>query len=139
MKDASRVLYKIGRIFNIIEIVCAALFFFTSIAMLTDTAKFVQVLNESNPATAYTAETVTALAVTLLIAMIFAVALSIITLVLSKKAIDNLQSGNNNNGIHIAMLVLGIFSSLFHFLGGIFALVANGQNTTAPQQTTEQQ
>ena len=134
MKDASRVMYVIGKVFNVIEIVCVGLLLIGSIMIVADPARFISTFNEVDPNRTYTLAEISALGITLLVSMIIALAVSIVTLVFANKAIEKLDNGEQKNTLQIVMIVLGVFNSIFYLLGGIFAVVYNGQNNKPAEQ-----
>ncbi len=122
MKDASKILYKIGNIFNIIGIVfavLAAIIFFAGYGIVD--AKMAQEMGK-------TIKEAQAIYLTLGIVMIICVVVWCIVYFFAKKAIKALNDNSNSTSPHVIMIVIGIIgSSIFYLLGGVFGVIAETQ------------
>lgn len=120
MKHASSIMNKIGRIFNIVELVlCGVLIvlgaIFLPLAIIADAADKEAVVAVAG-------------AVAYLVWGLIMLALSIVTLVLAKKANAALANGTTENTPHILLIVAGAIScNVFYVLAGIFGLVSEHQ------------
>ena len=125
MKHASELMYKIGRIFNFVLFGIYGIWaIFAIVAIATGAA-------------AQSSEAVAAGVYSLIWAILF-LAFTLVALILSKKALNALEDGRNNKKEHIIMIVVGAISNdIFYLLGGIFGLIAEGQQ--ANQQPAEEQ
>jgi len=120
MKHASSVMNKIGRIFNIVELVLTAILVVLG-AILLPIAIIAAAADKE-------AAVGVAGAVGYLVWGLVLLALSIVTLVLAKKANAALANGRTDNGPHILLIVGGAISgNVFYVLAGIFGLV--GEHT----------
>ncbi|MBQ8468151.1 MAG: hypothetical protein IJ542_00135 [Clostridia bacterium] len=123
MKSASGVLYTIGRIFNVIEIIFAAIAtVFAALIMANPSAIYDQLVSEGNNhfSSAVEIETV---GITMLVLAILTLVVSIIIYILAKRAQRSLKADEKNSKPHIVMLVIGVFGDLFYLLGGVFGLI----------------
>lgn len=122
MKDASRILYKIGNIINIIGIVAGAILaiiFFVGFGAIdaNTAAELGKTLKEAQT-----------LYLTWGIAMTVCVVIWIVVLCLARKAIKALNDNSNSITSHVIMIVVGVIgSSIFYLLGGIFGVIAENQ------------
>ena len=116
MKNASRVMYIISRIFNFIEIgVFAILLIVLGIVPLAASGA---IEDEEARLVAVTA------GATMLVTFLILLAVAIVVCILLNKAYKSLETGEKKT--HILMLVLGAISeNPFLFLGGLFGLIAN--------------
>lgn len=134
MKDASRVMYTIAKVLNIISIVGIALLFIGAITIAANPGEYLSQFQEALNDAAITEEVVLGIAVGLIVYALIALAVLIVCIVLVGKAQKALEDPSKN-APHIVMIVLAVFSgSLFYLLGGIFGLVANGQNKPAQNE-----
>ncbi len=117
MGKASKVMYIIGRVFNIIEIVMSILTIVGGIIVLTMPNLFT--------GTQLPSTQLNAIGLGLIIGGIIALLVSIIVLALATNAQNSLNNGAKENGPHIIMLVIGLLSGdVFYTLGAIFGLVS---------------
>lgn len=125
MKKASKTMYLIGRIFNVIEIVLCVIFIIVG-ALLA--AKVFPTESEEE------AVALMASGITLIVFFAIILILSVVVLIMLNKAYKGLDTVEKKP--HIVMIVLGAISTnAFLILGGIFALVASSQaNNQAPQE-----
>lgn len=112
MANASRIMYKLGRIFNFIYLGLGILLVVLSIILLVGGETDEQIATGSTGVVFGGYLLITA----------------IIALILSAKALRSIGDGKVNRGPHIMMIVVGaIASEIFYLLGGIFGLVSEGQ------------
>ena len=111
MKIASKIMYKIGRVFNIIEFVAFIIIAVSgAIFLITGTS-----VNDDSQVSG----------LGLLIFGIVAAIISYIVLRLATKSIKALDNKKVENKPHIIMIVIGVISEdWFYILGGIFGLIA---------------
>lgn len=116
MRNASRVMYKIGRIFSFVLLALfAVLFVVYSILLVVHIIQGVD------------AAVIGADIGTMIWALIWT-GLVIVLIILATRAIKNMEEDAKANGPHIVMIVFGaITGDIFYLLGGIFGLIAIGQ------------
>ena len=124
MGNASKILYTVGKVVNIIEIVMTSLMLLLGLVVMifgeTITAN-IEALSGMMTMLSGTGFT---------IGGAFALVLSIVTLVLANNATRALDNGIKENAPHIVMIVIGVLGDIFYLLGGIFGLVAeNTENS----------
>ena len=127
MKKASGIMYTIGKVINIIEIVCnAILVLFGALIIANKEDLFAELIKD--PANNITSVSqVNSIGLTLLIAGIVACVISIVILILAIKAKKAISQNKKGITPHIVMIVVGVFGDIFYLLGGIFGLVATTQ------------
>ena len=119
MKTAAKIMYIIGRIGNIIELVCGVILFISGIVALAG-GSISAVSSSDNEQLA----AVFASGTSLIIFGILLFVISLVVLILSKKGINALKNNTVENAPHIVMIVIGAISqNYFYILGGIFALI----------------
>ena len=122
MSSASKIMYTIGRIFNIIAIVVTIIIVIIGIVGLAAPDKLAgasEDLPDANAARAYGL-------VCLITGAILLVVYSIVCAIAgyARRALNN---GKKDKAPHILMIIIGVFGDIFYLLGGIFGLVAEGQ------------
>lgn len=123
MKNASKVMYLIGKIINIIEIVVASLLLASAIFVIGAPDQFVGKVDKIT-----TVEEAKALGITLLVIAIVILIVSIVILVLANKAKKSLDNGATDNKPHIVMIVIGVLGGdIFYLLGGVFGVIAENK------------
>ena len=118
MGNASKILYTVGKVVNIIEIVVTSLMLLLGVAVMI----FGEAIAVNFQAVASFLNMATGTGFT--IGGAVALVLSIVTLVLANNATRALENGVTENAPHIVMIVVGVFGDIFYLLGGIFGLVA---------------
>lgn len=128
MKKASSVMYTIGNVFNIIEVVVYAILIVVMVVGMGHLGEILQKLQEQGITDITTEEQLKALMLLLVGLSIFAIVVKAIILVVVCYAKKALRTDQRSFGIHIAVLVLSILcGGLFYLLGSIFGLVATNQ------------
>lgn len=123
MKNASKVMYLIGKIINIIEIVVASLLLASAIFVIGAPDQFVGKVDKIT-----TAEEAKAMGIALLVIAIIILTISIVILVLASKAKKALDNGATDNKPHIIMIVIGVLGGdIFYLLGGVFGVIAENK------------
>ena len=121
MKNASNIMYKIGKIFNIVLIVLYAVLIFVGLILAIVGAAGVATETEG------AAETVGS-GISMIVWDTFYLAASIVCLILTKKAMAALNDNSSSIKPHIIMIVAGaICNNVFLVLGGIFGIIAEKQ------------
>lgn len=119
MRNASKTMYKIGRIFSFVLLGIAAL-----LSVLFLIFMILDLVNGRGLGLLGN-----------LISSIFWLSLIIVVIILATNAIKNTEKDNKNPGPHIVMIVFGAISGdVFYLLGGIFGLIANGQEENGQAQ-----
>ena len=112
MKNASKTMYKIGRIFSFVLLgITAILTIIYSILMIVEITKgnFPRYLGD-------------------VIKFSIWLSLVIVVIILASNALRAMEKDDKSNGPHIVMIVFGAISGdVFYLLGGIFGLIAIGQ------------
>ena len=122
MKTASKVMYTIGRIFNIFAIIACVILVVVGIVAMVMPGKIAE-SSDSIP----TPDEANAMGMSILItgAVLFVVYSVICALAgHARKALNN---NKTENAPHIIMIIVGIFGDIFYLLGGIFGLI--GEHT----------
>ena len=122
MKTASKVMYTIGRIFNIFAIIACVVLIVVGIVAMVVPGKLAEASEDIT-----TPDEAKAMGMTILItgAVLFVVYTVICALAgHARKALNN---NKTENAPHIIMIIVGIFGDIFYLLGGIFGLV--GEHT----------
>ena len=125
MKNASKAMYTVGKVFSIIEIVLWVLLLIMSVLFIALAGAMSEIEGTG------TAEEITAMGITLTITFGILLIVSIIVLILASRAKKALDNNTKENGPHIMMIIIGIFGDIFYTLGGIFGLIAENQNRAA--------
>lgn len=123
MKSATKTMYVIGKIFTIIELVCAALCAILGVvAIAASTEVYNQAIADGYSKFESPAH-VKAAGITMLVVMLITIAVQIVVLVLAKRARKSLEKDEKNTTPHIVMIVVGVFSNVFYLLGGVFGVL----------------
>jgi len=123
MKDASRIMYTIGKVFNIIGIVFTTLFIVFPIIMMSIPDQ-IYAQQKASDANKLTVEQIKVLGVGLLIGVIIAIIILIVELCLATYAKNRLNNNKKDTVPHVIMIIIGVFGSIFYLIGGILGLVA---------------
>ena len=120
MRDASKTMYKIGRIFSYVLLGIAALVIvIQTILLIVDAVQGNNVLDNIGS----------------IVGTSIWLGLVIVLIILATKSIKDIESDEKNNSPHIIMIVMGaITGDVFYLLGGIFGLVAIGQEEEAKKE-----
>ena len=115
MRQASKTMYKIGKIWNLVALGLLALWFVLSLILLIiDAVNGRSVANEVS---------------NMIVALLEAVA-NILVLIIMPKQEKAMEQDKTAPAPHIVLIVFGAISwNPFLILGGIFGLVANGQES----------
>ena len=125
MGKASKVLYTIGKVFNIIEIVFLVVLLVGGIIINASP----EMLVESMPEAYETVEMAKAASVGLIVAAIIGLIVSIVVLIFAIRAKKAVDDGKKNLAPHIIMVVIGVISGdMFYLLGGIFGIIAESNS-----------
>ena len=120
MGKTSKIMYTIGRIFNIVELVCTALMIVAGIIL---TALHGNLVSDEMPE-----EAALGTGLGILIAGIVAFIIVLVVYLLATKAQKSIGNGTTERAPHIMMIVVGaIGGDIFYLLGGIFGLVAESK------------
>ncbi len=121
MKEASKIMYVIGKVFNIIGIFLYGILIALGI-IVRQFAK--EIYERITPGATYTEADVKIVGTVFMIIGIVAIVITIIVLILAAYARRKLNNNQRDLAPHIIMIVIGVFGSLFYLLGGVFGLVA---------------
>ena len=123
MKTASKIMYTIGRIFNIIAIIACVILIVVGIVAMVAPGKIADASDEIGTAAEAKAMGMSILITGVVLFVVYTVICAIAGH--AKKALNN---NKTENAPHILMIIIGIFGDIFYLLGGIFGLVAEHQN-----------
>lgn len=119
MRNASKTMYKIGRVFSFVLLGLAAL-----LLLIYSIMMIVEITKGNFPA--YLGN---------VIGWTIWLALIVVVVILASNAIKSTEEGEKVPGPHIVMIVFGAISGdVFYILGGIFGLIANGQEENGQAQ-----
>ncbi|MBO4572826.1 MAG: hypothetical protein J5762_03560 [Clostridia bacterium] len=124
MGSASKILYTVGKVVNIIEIVMTSLMLLLGLVVMIfgeTVAANIEALSGMLTMASGTGFT---------IGGAVALVISIVTLVLANNATRALDNGVKENAPHIVMIVIGVLGDIFYLLGGIFGLVAENTESS---------
>lgn len=128
MKQAAKVMYTIGKIFNIIGIVCLVIAIGLMIFGIVCSDQVFQIMQEHNVKGFDTPEEVKTSCIEGLVGSIFGLLIAIAILVLAVKARKSIDSENKTLTPHVIMIVIGAFGDIFYLLGGVFGLIAKNND-----------
>ncbi len=132
MKSASRVMYIIGKVFNIIEMVLTPFIVVLGALCIAYKSEVFNKLVEDHLTTLTSAEQVKYLGISLIIFGVVALIISVVIFLLAKRASNSLKTNDKNTTPHVIMLVIGIFGDVFYFLAGLFGIL--GINEAAQEK-----
>ena len=124
MKVASKIMYTIGKVINIIEIILHMIIITAGILIINLAEKIFE--SQSNP-NKYSVDEIRNVGTLLLVIGIVFLIVAIVILVLASIAQSKLDNNKKDNAPHIVMIVIGVFGDIFYLLGGVFGLVAEEQ------------
>ena len=131
MRSASRALYIVGRIFNIVAMVFSVLtvvvgiLFISLKGQIADAAATDAIKALDDP------KEVEILGIIILVSALVHLIVTIVIFILATNASKKIKEGSAEVAPHVVMLIIGIFGDFFYFLGGIFGLVAVKDNSVA--------
>lgn len=128
MKKAAKIMYTIGKIFNIIEIVCLILAAGLMIVGITCSDQIFQIMQEHNVKGFDTAAQVQTSCIEGLVASVICLLISIAVLILAVKARKSIDNKSTSIAPHVIMIVIGVFGDIFYLLGGVFGLIAKNND-----------
>lgn len=122
MKTASKVMYTIGRIFNIFAIIACIIILLCGIVAMVAPDKLMESSTDFN-----SPEELKAAGLSMVIAGAVLLFIYVIICALAGHARKALNNNKTENAPHIIMIIVGIFGDIFYLLGGIFGLI--GEHT----------
>ena len=136
MKNASEIMYKVGKIINIILIPLCALMLVIGIIALGVAGMGAATGGEE------AASAVASLAASsgfLIGYGIVLLVISIVSLIVCSKKHANIAAGSNEVSDRVFLIVFGVVGdNIFYILAGIFSLVARSQEQNAQQNTQQE-
>ncbi|MBR4800246.1 MAG: hypothetical protein IK048_01020 [Clostridia bacterium] len=127
MKTASKVMYTIGRVFNIIELVGFAILIILGILFMTVPSLQSAYAEEAAEAGLEVDIAAKAAGLTMIITGVILFLVLLVVCLLAGHASKALNNGRKDNVPHILMIIVGIFGDIFYLLGGIFGIVAENE------------
>ena len=124
MKSTSKILYRIGQVFNIISILLLAFFIFAfAYGMANSESVYEEIAKQGS--VEYTVDEFHKFCTVGLITVIIAAVIDIVVFIIAHKAIKALDKPGVQLGYHVTMIVIGILGGdLFYLIGAIVGLVA---------------
>ena len=123
MKKASQILYTIGKVFNVIEIVGLALMTLLGILVMAFPEQaFVSNMVEN-------VNFMRGSGMGMLWSGIIGLIISSVVLYFANRATKSLENNVTENSPHIIMIIVGFFGVIFYLVGGILGIIAeNSEN-----------
>jgi len=129
MKNAAQIMYKIGRIINIVAIPLSALILVIGIILFATT-------NKLNPTSEELATIATA--TSSIFWGIFLLITSILSIIICPKKQKEIENGSNEVAPRVFLIVFGALSdNIFYILSGIFSLIARSQEANSSNSNTD--
>ena len=128
MKSASKGLYIVGRIFNIVSMIFLFLLGVLGVIFLVLKADIAAQAAADNIAAFNDEKKVEIFGVFVLVTAIVYLIVQLVVYILATRANKKLNEGSKDATPHIIMLIIGIFGDIFYFLGGFFGLIAVNQD-----------
>ena len=129
MKNAAQIMYKIGRIINIVLIPLSALILVIGIILFAITNK----LNSTSEELATIAT-----ATSSIFWGIFLLITSILSIIICPKKQQEIENGSNEITPRVFLIVFGAISdNIFYILSGIFSLVARSQEANSSNSNSD--
>lgn len=122
MKSASKIMYTIGKVMNIISIVFLSMFLILAVFSTIFYQDIYNNMGVKFPSN-WTANSFKATSIAMIVVFSIALVVSIVILVLAIRSSKALENDDANVTPHIIMVVIGAFGEIFYLLGGIFGLV----------------
>lgn len=138
MKKASSIMYLLGRIFEIFEIVASAFMVFVGIVAATRSEEVYQNIIEAGTTDITGPAQVKQVGISLLVGAVVAIVVGVVVLTLLAYAKRAVEEGKPAKKLHVAMIVFGVCTNLFILLGGAFALGASEAIQSNPHEEPEQ-
>ena len=137
MKNASRILYIVGLVFNAIGIALCALAIAFSFVMIFDNVNLFNMLVEDGLTDVPNALALKHVGIVMVSVLMVSLAYEITALVLVIKAQKMVKANEHSNTPHIIMLVIGVLGNIFYLIGGILGIA--GVSSSQPQQPQQPQ
>ena len=137
MSKANRIMYLIGLIFNVLEIVTLLVGAFALALAIGASDELFSKLPEDIKTQFADAAAFKSWLITGCVACIFGLLISVTILVLSRVSKKAQETGVHAKGWSIVILILGVFNNLFYFVAGILGLVE--QPEAKPQEAIAQE
>ncbi len=122
MKSASKVMYLLGRIFNIISLVICFVGLVLSILAVIFSKDIYESMKGHYP-TNWTEASVRSTAVGSIVMSAFLFLICLVVLIIALKALKSLENDDTNSTPHVVLIVIGVFFQIFYLLGGVFGLI----------------
>lgn len=137
MSKANRIMYLIGLIFNVLEIVTLLVGAFALALAIGASDELFSKLPEDIKTQFADAAAFKSWLITGCVACVFGLLISVTILVLSRVSKKAQETGVHAKGWSIVILILGVFNNLFYFVAGILGLVE--QPEAKPQEAIAQE
>lgn len=130
MKNASKIMYTIGKVINVIEIVFAVLFILLSVLIISQPNAIAEEAIKQGATALDTPQKAQSCGIVMLVGAIIALIVSIVIFILATRAVKRLKENDKGTTPHVIMLVIGVFGDIFYFLGGLFGILSVNERPT---------
>ena len=124
MRNSSKTMYKIGRIFSFVLLgLYALLLGIYSILLIVDIIRDNAIGHD----------------ISTIVFSVIMIGLTVVCIIMATKSIKDMEQDTKNNSPHIMMIVFGaLCGDVFYVLGGIFGLIANGQEQETKKEESKE-
>ena len=129
MKSASRIMYTIGRVFNIINLVISVLVLVLGIVAVAIPADVAAEAVKQGATKYNTPEAARNVGIALMVIAVLTFAWYLVVYLFAKRASKAINGDLTEKKPHIIMIIFGALGDMFYLLGGIFGLVVTEQAT----------
>lgn len=137
MKNAARILYKIGKVFSIISLIASVLMIILAVAGIAMKEDLFQSLVDQGNTDITSVEQLLTLLIGMIVVFAISVVIEAVRLNFVGKAINAL--GTDEKVPHIVLLVLGVINTgIFYIIASIMGLVLAAQNNGADNNANMQ-
>ena len=124
MKNATKIMHTIGKIFTIIEIVGAVILAVLGIVCVANSTDVYAQLIADGYSHFQSPEQVKAAGIMMIVVGAIIAAVEIVVLCLATRAQKAIAKNEKTTTPHIVMIVVGVFSNVFYLLGGVFGVLS---------------
>ena len=122
MKSASRVLYIVGRVFNVVTMIFSLIGIILGILFIALKGQIAEACADLEYFN--TPKEIEVIGIVFLVSSIIGLLVYVVIFILATNASKKLKEGSTEVAPHVLMLIVGLFGDIFYLLGGIFGIVA---------------